>query len=125
MWRCSRATISFDRGPTSRRLLIGSPSSRKRSSGASVEAQRQVGGDGRRGLFSVEGEARPRIEVEEHEAAIRRRDGVTAIDLEPERARRPPREAREPLGVERIPSQGLILVVEPPEPWRPAVWTAP
>ena len=96
-----------------------------RSSGASVEAQGQVGGDGRRGLFSVEGEARPRIEVEEHEAAIRRRDGVPAVDLEPERARRPPGEARELPRVEGMPSQGLILVVEPPEPWRPAVGTAP
>src|SRR5262249_19858842 len=67
----------------------------------------------------VEGEARPRVQVEQDEIAGRRRDRVAPVDLEAEGGGGPPGQVLEPLGVEGMPRYGLVLVVEPPEPRGP------
>src|SRR5574337_565699 len=88
------------------------------------EAHREVRGDGRGRLVAEEREARPRIEVDQHELARGGRDAVAAVDLEAERAGRLPHEARERPLVEGVAAKLLVLVVEPPEPGRLAVGAA-
>ena len=55
------------------------------------------------GLVAVEREARPRVHVEQHQLAGRRRDRVTAVHLEAERggraAHEPARAGARPAGV--------------------------
>ena len=75
---CSRATISRERGPTSRRSLTTAPP-------APANAALEVLGDAPARLLAVEGEARPRVEVEQHGARRPGGDGVAAVDLQPQR----------------------------------------
>src|SRR5439155_1841119 len=87
-------------------------------SAGSPEAQGEMGGDHGRRLVAVEGEARPRVGVEQHEIARRGRVPVPAVALEAERRRRPAHQAGQPARIEIVPRDLLPPVMEPPEPRR-------
>src|SRR5258708_2860841 len=92
-----------------------------RSTLASRESKRQVRRDRGRGLVAIEREARPGVDVQEHQLAGRRRDGVAAVHFEAERRGRAADEPRELTLVERVTGELLVLVIEPAEPGRLAM----
>src|SRR5919204_2574519 len=80
-------------------------------------------GDAGRGLLSIECETGPRVDVE-HDDLVARDDRVAAVDFEPERRGGFARQTTEPRGVEGMPGEFLLLVIEPAEPRRSPVHRA-
>src|SRR5262249_8232962 len=85
----------------------------------------EIGSDGGGRLRAEEREARPRVQVDEHELTRGRDDAVASVDLEAEGGGGPAHEPRQRALIEGELPQALLLVVEPPEPRRLAVEPAP
>src|SRR5256884_7457094 len=88
----ARRIAARARRDAARARRSGASAVRLRGDGRSSRHRREppgeVVGDARRRLLAIEREARPGVEIEEHDRAGRRDDGVATIDLEAQRGGR-------------------------------------